>query len=107
MIGVDSSGESEGEAKSARTIITTFRCGTSCLDSSTRAGLCQPACGCWIVRCGAGPFSLQCYGKLIERRLQELGRRLRPAELGRLLTHHIFGVDIDEDACKSPNSAGR
>jgi hypothetical protein len=25
---------------------------------------------------------------------------LRPAELGKLLTAHIFGVDIDEDACQ-------
>jgi hypothetical protein len=50
--------------------------------------------------CGSGAFLVQCYRKLIERRRQELGRRLRPAELGRLLTSHIFGVDIDEDACQ-------
>ena len=50
--------------------------------------------------CGSGAFLVQCYRKLIERRLQELGRRLRPAELGRILTNHIFGVDIDEDACQ-------
>jgi hypothetical protein len=50
--------------------------------------------------CGSGAFLVQCYRKLIERRRQELGRRLRPAELGRLLTNHIFGVDIDEDACQ-------
>lgn len=50
--------------------------------------------------CGSGAFLVQCYRKLIERRRQELGRRLRPAELGRLLTSHVFGVDIDEDACQ-------
>jgi hypothetical protein len=50
--------------------------------------------------CGSGAFLVQCYRKLVERRRQELGRRLRPAELGRLLTNHIFGVDIDEDACQ-------
>ena len=50
--------------------------------------------------CGSGAFLVQCYRKLIERRMQELGRRLRPAELGRLLTSHIHGVDIDEDACQ-------
>lgn len=50
--------------------------------------------------CGSGAFLVQCYRKLIERRRQELGRRLRPAELGRLLTNHIFGVDVDEDACQ-------
>jgi hypothetical protein len=50
--------------------------------------------------CGSGAFLVQCYRKLIERRLQEIGRHLRPAELGRILTSHIFGVDIDEDACQ-------
>jgi hypothetical protein len=50
--------------------------------------------------CGSGAFLVQCYRKLIERRMQELGRRLRPAELGRILTNNIFGVDIDEDACQ-------
>jgi N-6 DNA Methylase len=50
--------------------------------------------------CGSGAFLVQCYRKLIEKRRRELGRRLRPAELGRLLTAHIFGVDIDEDACQ-------
>jgi hypothetical protein len=50
--------------------------------------------------CGSGAFLVQCYRKLIERRLRELGRHLRPAELGRILTSHIFGVDVDEDACQ-------
>jgi len=50
--------------------------------------------------CGSGAFLVQCYRKLIERRWQELGRRLRPTELGRILTDHIFGVDIDDDACQ-------
>jgi len=50
--------------------------------------------------CGSGAFLVQCYRKLIERRRQALGRRLRPAELGRLLTSHIFGIDVDEDACQ-------
>jgi hypothetical protein len=51
--------------------------------------------------CGSGAFLVQCYRKLIERQLQENNKkRLRPAELGRLLTNHIFGVDIDDDACQ-------
>jgi hypothetical protein len=50
--------------------------------------------------CGSGAFLVQCYRKLIERRLHDTGRHLRPAELGRILTNHIFGVDIDEDACQ-------
>jgi hypothetical protein len=50
--------------------------------------------------CGSGAFLVQCYRKLIERRMQSVGRRLRPSELGSLLTNHIFGVDLDEDACQ-------
>lgn len=51
--------------------------------------------------CGSGAFLVQCYRKLIERRLAESPQKqLRPAELGSLLTHHIFGIDLDEDACQ-------
>ncbi|MFZ1086518.1 MAG: N-6 DNA methylase [Terracidiphilus sp.] len=50
--------------------------------------------------CGSGAFLVQCYRKLIEKRRRELPRSLQPAELGKLLTDHIFGVDIDEDACQ-------
>ena len=50
--------------------------------------------------CGSGAFLVQCYRKLVERQSQEVGRRLRPSELGNILTNHIFGVDIDEDACQ-------
>ncbi|MFZ0962867.1 MAG: N-6 DNA methylase [Terriglobia bacterium] len=51
--------------------------------------------------CGSGAFLVQCYRKLIERCLAESPQKqLRPAELGSLLTHHIFGIDLDEDACQ-------
>lgn len=51
--------------------------------------------------CGSGAFLVQCYRKLIERRLADSPQNcLRPTELGSLLTHHIFGIDIDEDACQ-------
>jgi len=50
--------------------------------------------------CGSGAFLVQCYRKLIERQWQQLGRPLGPAELGVTLTNHIFGVDLDEDACQ-------
>lgn len=50
--------------------------------------------------CGSGAFLVQCYRKLIERRLASSPRRPRPAELGNLLTQHIFGIDIDPDACQ-------
>jgi len=52
------------------------------------------------VSCGSGAFLVQCYRKLVERRRRELGRRLRPTELGALLRNHVFGVDVDEDACQ-------
>jgi hypothetical protein len=51
--------------------------------------------------CGSGAFLVQCYRKLIERRLAKSPQKqLRPAELGSLLTRHIFGIDLDEDACQ-------
>lgn len=51
--------------------------------------------------CGSGAFLVQCYRRLIERRLQETpARSLRPAELRDLLVKHIYGVDRDENACR-------
>lgn len=51
--------------------------------------------------CGSGAFLVQCYRRLIERRLQENGSKpLRPAELRDLLVKHIFGIDHDANACR-------
>ncbi len=50
--------------------------------------------------CGSGAFLVQCYRRLIERELQPRpDKSLKPSELRRLLTSHIFGLDIDKDAC--------
>ena len=51
--------------------------------------------------CGSGAFLVQCYRRLIERELKQCtdNKNLNPSELRRLLTSHIFGIDIDEDAC--------
>jgi type I restriction-modification system DNA methylase subunit len=50
--------------------------------------------------CGSGAFIVQCFRRLIERELSTAGRlRLKPSELKKLLVDHIYGVDIDEDAC--------
>jgi SAM-dependent methyltransferase len=95
---LDSAGESEGEAKSA--YYTPLPVVNFMLDKLDSRRPLLPGMRVLDCSCGSGAFLVQCYRKLIERRLQELGRRLRPAELGRLLTHHIFGVDIDEDACQ-------
>lgn len=91
-------GESEGEAR--RAYYTPVPLVNFMLDKlDTRKPLLQ---GMRVLdpSCGSGAFLVQCFRKLIERRRRELGRRLRPAELGKLLTAHIFGVDIDEDACQ-------
>jgi methylase of polypeptide subunit release factors len=50
--------------------------------------------------CGSGAFLVQCYRRLIERRVRESGERLRPSELCELLNDSIFGVDRDKDACR-------
>ena len=95
---LDPSGESEGEAKSA--YYTPLPVVNYMLDKLDSRKPLRPGMRVIDCACGSGAFLVQCYRKLIERRLNELGRRLRPAELGSLLTHHIFGVDVDEDACQ-------
>jgi hypothetical protein len=51
--------------------------------------------------CGSGVFLVQCYRKLIERRIKgRLGEVPRPAELSELLTSHLYGIDSDPDACQ-------
>jgi len=93
------SGQSEGEARGAYyTPLPLVNFMLDRLDSRKplKSGMrvLDPACG-------SGAFLVQCYRKLIERHLLEgNNKRLRPAELGRLLTNHIFGVDIDDDACQ-------
>ena len=49
--------------------------------------------------CGSGAFLVQCYRRLIEREFIHLGKKPVPTELATLLKRHIFGVDMDEDAC--------
>ena len=49
--------------------------------------------------CGSGAFLVQCYRRLIEREFIHRGKKPAPAELATMLKSHIFGVDMDEDAC--------
>lgn len=49
--------------------------------------------------CGSGAFLVQCYRRLIEREFLSRKKRPTPQELATLLRRHIFGVDMDEDAC--------
>src|SRR5262245_25126202 len=48
--------------------------------------------------CGSGAFLVQCYRRLIEKEFPP-GTAPHPAELRELLVKHIYGVDIEEDAC--------
>ena len=50
--------------------------------------------------CGSGAFLVQCYRRLVEQELaKNPGKRLQPSELRYLMTNHIYGMDVDEDAC--------
>ena len=92
------SGESEGRVRGA--YYTPVPLVNFMLDKLDSRKPLQPGMRVLDQSCGSGAFLVQCYRKLIERQLQELGRHLWPAELGSILTNHIFGVDIDEDACQ-------
>ncbi len=51
--------------------------------------------------CGSGAFLVQCYRRLVEReRAANPGKKIEPLELRELLTKHIYGLDIDIDACR-------
>src|ERR1035441_862410 len=49
--------------------------------------------------CGSGAFLVQCYRRLIEREFIHRKKKPAPHELATLLKRHIFGLDMDEDAC--------
>lgn len=49
--------------------------------------------------CGSGAFLVHCYRRLIEKRRSQ-GNSLTPHSLKQLLTQHIFGVELHEDACQ-------
>jgi len=48
---------------------------------------------------GSGAFLVQSYRRMIERELAANGGELKPSQLKSLLLEHIYGLDIDEDAC--------
>ncbi|HUP77152.1 MAG TPA: N-6 DNA methylase, partial [Pirellula sp.] len=50
--------------------------------------------------CGSGTFLVECYRRLIEKKIRSEGRKLKTSELRELLTRHIFGIDRDDDACR-------
>ncbi|MBL7179939.1 MAG: N-6 DNA methylase [Desulfobacterales bacterium] len=55
--------------------------------------VCDPACG-------SGAFLVRCYRRLIEREVEQSPEKhLSPFDLRELLTNHIYGIDVDEDAC--------
>jgi hypothetical protein len=50
--------------------------------------------------CGSGTFLVECYRRLIEKKMRLEKRLLKTTELRELLTKHIFGIDRDDDACR-------
>jgi hypothetical protein len=50
--------------------------------------------------CGSGTFLVECYRRLIEKKIRSERRTLKTSELRELLTQHIFGIDRDDDACR-------
>ncbi len=50
--------------------------------------------------CGSGTFLVQCYRRLIEKKMRAEKRSLRATELRELLVRHLFGIDRDDDACR-------
>ena len=51
--------------------------------------------------CGSGSFLVQCYRRVIEQDDEfQPGKPMRPARLRELLEQHIFGIDLDGDACR-------
>lgn len=50
--------------------------------------------------CGSGTFLVQCYRRLIEKKMRTEKRSLKATELRELLVRHVFGVDRDDDACR-------
>lgn len=52
--------------------------------------------------CGSGAFLVQCYRRLVEdiRRSAPGATKPRAAELRDLLVKHVFGMDVDDDACR-------
>lgn len=49
--------------------------------------------------CGSGAFLVQAYRKLIEKEFIAGRRKTTPHQLRELLTEHIYGIDVDQDAC--------
>jgi len=50
--------------------------------------------------CGSGIFLVEGYRRLVRHRVKELGRRLRPNELHKILREQIAGIDINPEAVR-------
>lgn len=49
--------------------------------------------------CGSGAFLVQCFRRLVEKHVRPVRSRPSLTDLRTLLEKHIFGVDLDNDAC--------
>lgn len=54
---------------------------------------------CFDPSCGSGAFLVQCFRRLVERVYPSGRKKPTPFDLKRLLQTHIFGTDMDDDAC--------
>jgi hypothetical protein len=50
--------------------------------------------------CGSGIFLVESFRRLVRHRVKELGRRLRPNELQKILRDQIAGIDINPEAIR-------
>jgi len=50
--------------------------------------------------CGSGIFLVETYRRLVRHRMTQVGRRLRPNELRKILREQIAGIDINPEAVR-------
>jgi len=50
--------------------------------------------------CGSGIFLVETFRRLVRHRMMQVGRRLRPSELRKILREQIAGIDINPEAVR-------
>src|SRR5205085_10633347 len=50
--------------------------------------------------CGSGIFLVETFRRLVRHRMKQVGRRLRPNELRKILREQIAGIDINPEAVR-------
>lgn len=95
----DENGETPGDSRGA--YYTPVPVVNFMLDRLDAFAPLQPGMRVLDPSCGSGAFLVQCYRRLIENRLRsDKNVAPKPTELRKLLIESIFGLDVDEDACR-------